>query len=243
MEYKIQLIRQKPIKFYDVCRIYQPSFEDILNYNEEYGEEEFEKMIIPYSLTVDNPSINLTDEQKLKLTNFDLVCGLQEIACFLFLSLEYFCKSKIDFDEKGIKFNGYEGRLNQDNYDEFAKIILEILGRERPKYEKKKIFANERQRDIWEKLQEGRKRNAKKNELRLEDVLNICEFGGKYHIPIDQIEKWSLWRILNCYKVIMGISNYKDSFDLFLISGNKELIEGKHWTEVIKLDYKPPNEY
>ena len=144
----------------------------------------------------------------------------------------------IDFDKiEGISFKDFEGKLNKDNFDELAEIILSICSRERPKIEKK-VFANERQRDIWEKLQEGRKRNAKKNELKLEDALNICEFGGKYHIPIEEILKWSLWRIINCYKSIMGISGYENSFSIFLVSGDKKLIENKHWTELIKLNYK-----
>lgn len=227
---------QKPIKFYDVCIIHQPSFEEIL----EYDIEEFEKLLLPYYITLDNISEELTEEQKEGLTNFDLLRSSKEFLIYLLMSLEFFCKSEIiDFDEKeGILFQDFKERLNKYNFDEFAEIILKICSRERLKVEKK-VFANERQRDIWEKLQEGRRRNAKRNEVKLEDVLNICEFGGKYHIPIEEIVKWSLWRIINCYKTIMGISNYEDSFDIFLVSGKKELIEDKHWTELIKLSYKP----
>ena len=29
------------------------------------------------------------------------------------------------------------------------------------------------------KLQEGRRRNAKNNEVKLEDIINYCEFGGR----------------------------------------------------------------
>ena len=136
----------------------------------------------------------------------------------------------------------FKGRLNKTNFDEFAEIILKICGRERPKVEKKKVFANDVQRDIWAKLQAGRAKNASRNELKLEDVLNICEFGGKHYIPIEEIKKWSLWRITNCYKTIMGISSYEDSFSIYLISGEPDLIQGKHWSELIRLDYKQPQE-
>ena len=231
---------QKPIKFYDVCIINQPSFEEIL----DYGTEEFEKLLLPYSITIDNISEDLTDEQKKGLTNFDLLLSSKEFVFYLLISLEFFCKSEIiDFDEiEGISFKGFKGKLNRNNFDELAEIILNICSRERPKVEKK-IFANERQKDIWEKLQEGRKRNAKKNELKMEDILNICEFGGKYYIPIEEIMKWSIWRIINCYKTITGISSYENSFDIFLVSGENKLIEGKHWTELIKIDYKSKEEY
>ena len=229
----LYLKTQKHIKFYDICIIYQPSFEEIL----DYGVDEFENLLLPYCITLDNVSEVLTEEEKKGLTNFDLLYSSKEFISSLLVSLEFFCKSKIiDFDLKGILFQGYNERLNRNNFDEFAEIILNICGRERPRVEKK-VFANERQRDIWEKLQEGRRKHAKKNELRLEDVLNICEFGGNYYIPIEEIIKWSLWRILNCYKSIIGISSYEDSFDIFLVSGKKELIENKHWTELIKLSY------
>ena len=234
---------QEPIPFHDVCTIYQPSFIEILNYNKEHGENKFEKLLLPYYITLDNLPEETTEEQKEGLTNFDLVCSAREIIGYLSFSLEFFCKSKLDSDEKGIMFEDFNGRLNKNNFDEFAEIILKICGRERPKKEKKRVFANDRQKDIWEKLQEGRNRYAKKHELKLEDVINICEFGGDIYIPIEEIKKWSLWRIMNCYNSKMGISNYKDSFSIYLISGKPEIIEGKHWTEVIKLDYKPPKEY
>jgi len=228
---------QKPIKYYDVCIIHQPSFEEIL----EYGTDEFEKLLLPFYITLDNISSELTDEQKEGLTNFDILCSSEEFMSYLIISLEFFCKSKLDFDENGISFNNglnvFNGRLNKVNFDELAETILQICGRARQKVEKK-VFANDIQKDIWAKLQAGRAKNASKNELKLEDVLNVCEFGGKYYIPIEEIKKWSLWRITNCYKTIMGISSYEDSFSIYLISGDPELIQGKHWSELIRLDYK-----
>jgi len=244
----IYLKTQKPIKFYDICMIHQPSYDEILickdnSKNKESEIDDFEKFLLPYYITLDNISEELTDEQKIGLTNFDLLSNSKEMLHYLLVSLEFFCKSEInDFDEDGISFEGFEGKLNKNNFDEFAEIILNVCGRERVKVEKK-VFANDRQRDIWEKLQEGRRRNAKKNELKMEDILNICEFGGKYYIPIEEIIKWSIWRIINCYKTITGISSYENSFDIFLVSGENKLIEGKHWTELIKIDYKLKEEY
>lgn len=236
---------QEPINFYDVCTIYQPSFIEIFNYNKDHGENQFEQILLPYYITLDNLPEEYTEEQKEGLTNFDLLCTSSDLMGCLFLSLEYFSKSKLDIDNerKGIIFEGFNRVLNRDNFDEFAEIILKICGRERQKKEKKRVFANDRQRDIWEKLQEGRKRYAKKHELKLEDIINICEYGSDLYIPIEEIKKWSLWRIMNCYNSKLGMSNYKDSFRIYLVSGKPEIIEGKHWTELIKLDYKPPKEY
>ena len=225
---------QEPIKFYDVCIIHQPSFKEILN----YGIEEFEKLLFPYYINIDNLFDEITDEEKEGLTNFDLLCSSPELVSSLFLSLEFFCKDKPDVDEQGILFEGFEGRLNRDSFDEFAEIILKICGREKPKKEKIPVFQNDRQRDIWEKLQEGRRRNAKNNEVKLEDIINYCEYGGRSYIPIEEIKKWTMWRIMNCYNSIIGVSAYKDNFSIYLVSGEKDLVENKHWTDLLKLNYQ-----
>lgn len=226
---------QEPIKFYNVCIIHQPSFKEIL----DYGLEEFEKLLLPYYITVDSLfDDEITNEEKEELTNFDLLCSSPELVSSLFLSLEFFCKDKPDVDEQGILFEGFEGRLNRDNFDEFADIILKICGREKPKKEKIPVFQNDRQRDIWEKLQEGRRRNAKNNELKLEDIINYCEYGGTSYIPIEEIKKWTIWRIMNCYSSIIGVSAYKDNFRIYLVSGEKDLVDNKHWTDLLKLNYQ-----
>lgn len=233
MDYKINLKMQEPIDFYDVCTIYQPTFDEIL----KYKIPNFEKLLLPYVISVDNINIELSDEQKNNIKNFDLVIGYQEIASYLFMSLEYFCKCNVLYDEMGIYFEGFEGRLNRDNFDEFGKIILDINARQKPVKERIPIFKNEKQKEIWYKLQEGQRRNALKNELKLEDVINIIQYGGNSYISKDEVRKFTLWEMMNCYKSILGISKYNDSFSIYLINGEKELVN-QHWTELIKIDYK-----
>lgn len=235
---KLYLKLQEPIKFHDVCEIHQPSFDEIL----KYGIHEFEKLIVPYSITLDNIQPELTKEQKEQLTNFDLLGYFTDIAEYLFLSFDFFCKSKYKIVQGGIVFEGYQGELNKDNFDEFAEIILEVCSRSRPKPERPPVFKSEKGTPEyeealrrWNNLQEGRRRSQERNAVKLEDILNICEFGGNSYIPIEEIRKWSLWRIMNCYKSTLGISTYKDSFSLYLVSGEKSLIEDKHFTDLIKL--------
>ena len=228
---------QKPIPFYNVCLIYQPTVDEIFDI--KMGEDNFNQLLIPYSITTDVLSDEISDEIKSQISNYDLVIYYRDITHLLLKSLKYFTKSNLSFDENGIFFEGFEGRLNQNNWDKFAEIILKICARERPKKEVMPTFANERQRDIWTKLNEGRKRDARKNELKLEDVLNVCEYGGDYHISKSEINNFTLWEIINCYKSKMGMTNYKDSFSIYLVSGEKSLIEDKHWSDLIKIDYKP----
>jgi hypothetical protein len=235
---KINLLMQEPIKFNDVCIIYQPTFDEIL----KYGVNEFDKLLLPYSITLDNINVELTEEQRKELKNFDLLGTSQEIIAQLFVSLEFFCRTKIDYDERGIIFEGFQGRLNRDNFDEFAELILEICSRSRPQPERVPQFKAEKGTpeyeealERWKQLQEGRRRSQERNTVKMEDIINICEFGGNSYIPIEEIRKWSLWRIMNCYKSILGMSSYKDSFSIFLVGGDKALIEDKHWTDLIKV--------
>lgn len=63
----------------------------------------------------------------------------------------------------------------------------------------------------------------------------MCEFAGDYHIPMSEIMSWSLWRLINCYNNILEKQSYKDSFEIFLVSGDKNIIENKHWLDRIKI--------
>jgi hypothetical protein len=223
---------QEPIDFHDICIIHQPSFGEIL----KYKIPKFEQLLLPYYITIDSLNVELSEEQKNQIKSFDIVMSSFGIVRLLYKSLKFFTKSRIRHDSYGLYMEGFKGRLNRDNFDEFAEIILDICARKRPEKEKIPVFANERQKDIWLKLQEGRKRNSRRNELRLEDVLQVCEYGGEYYISKDIIRSFTLWEIMNCYKAKVGMSNYKDSFSIYLISGEKSLIEDKHWTELIKIE-------
>jgi len=232
MDIKLNLILQEPIDFYGIP-IQLITFEEIF----KYGIDKFNQLLIPFSITIDLLENELSEEDKLKIKNFDLVVSDKSIFQLLIQALQLFCKTDdIQFVEEGIKIK--DGILNRDNFDEFAIIILQICARERQTKERVPIFKNDLQRDIWTKLQEGRKREAKKNELKLEDVINIVQYGGKSFIPKEEIKKFTLWEMMNAYKTILGISNYQDSFSIYLISGEKSLVEGKHWTELIKIDNK-----
>lgn len=120
--------------------------------------------------------------------------------------------------------------INSNNFDELSEIILKINSNKKVEIEKPPENMSARQRDVWQKLQEGRRNDSKKNEVHIYDVLNICEYGGNYHIPIEEIMKWSLWRITNCYKARVGWKNYDDNLQIALVSGDSKNISGEnHW--------------
>lgn len=126
--------------------------------------------------------------------------------------------------------------IDSSNFDDISNIILKINANKKAVIEKPPANMSERQKDIWNKLQEGRQRDAKKNEVHIYDILNICEFGGTYHLPIETICNWSLWRIMNCYKARIGWKSYDDNLQIALVSGESKSISGEnHWHQQLMI--------
>ena len=234
LEIKTYLVTQKPIPFENIL-IHQLSFEEILN----FGIEQFNQLLIPYLLTIDILDIPKKDKINLDLFE-DIILKDSSLLISLIYSLQLFCKiDDIDILEDGIKIDNFI--LNKNNYEDFSNIVLQICVREKLKLEKPPRFkAKEGTEEYeealrrWNNLQEGRKRNAEKNTLQIYDVLNICEFYD-YYIPIETIVKWTLFKIMQCYKVKIGVSNYRDNFSIYLVAGDKKIIENNHWLEQIKV--------
>lgn len=223
--YKLQL----PIPFYNVCQINQPTLKEIML---EMGMTKFENLLFPFCVTVDAIQ-DLSNEEKQKIKNFDILLSNPELAASLCQSLEYFCRSEIKFNDGQIYFGEFSGGLNRDNFDEFAEVVLEMCARKRPEDESKK-FKTEKAKEIWRKIQAGRARDAQKNQFKIEDVINVCQYGGSCHISIDEIMKFTIWELMNCYKCIVSISNYKDAFSVYIQTGDKNLIT-TNWVDSIKI--------
>lgn len=240
MDIDLNLELQEPINFYGIT-IKLPTILEILRYDKKHGEGAFNRLITPYIISIDSLGDDVPDEVKGSIKNFDIVYSDDRLIDCLIESIKYFCETDdIESVVSGLKIDGVV--LDRDNFDEFGDIILKINSRERYKAEPKPVYANERQRDIAEKLKEGRARMAKKNEVKLTDIINYCKFGGKSYIPASEIRKWTLWELMNAYKSILGVSGYENSYSAFLVSGNNKLVEGKHWTDLLKLSYKAKEE-
>jgi len=141
------------------------------------------------------------------------------------ITKKFFSKNKIEVEKIEKVFD-----INSSNFDDISNIILKINANKKMVIEKPPSKMSEKQKDIWNKLQEGRKRDAKKNEVHIYDILNVCEFGGDYHLPIEIICNWSLWRIMNCYKSRIGWKGYCDNLQIALVSGDGKSISGNnHW--------------
>ena len=142
-------------------------------------------------------------------------------------------QSQVEYEEKSEEVVTTTERkfiVNSSNFDDISNIILKINANKKTVIKKPPENMSERQRDVWNKLQEGRNRDAEKNEIHIYDILNVCEFGGDYHIPIENICNWSLWRIMNCYKSRINWKSYDDNLQIALVSGDSKNISGEnHW--------------
>ena len=137
---------------------------------------------------------------------------------------------KTDITEKNQEVVTKTFTIDKNNFDDICEIIMKLNGKDKIKVEKPPKNMSERQRDVWEKLQAGRKRESEKNNVHIYDMINVCAFGGYYHIPIDEIDTWSLWEIMNCYKARVNIKTYDDSLKICLVSGDAKSISDKnHW--------------
>lgn len=237
-KYYLNLKTQQPIN-YDGLIIYQPSFDEIMN----YGVDLYNQIMLIYSLTLDcfdklnnKDNINLfdlilNDQYLLNCLSESLYMLTKADGIVLYEQLKTvqlkFINNKNDIEEDVIE-KTFD--INSTNFDDISNIILKINAKKKVEIEKPPANMSPRQKDVWEKLQEGRQRDAKKNEIHIYDILNICEFGGEYYIPISEICSWSLWRIMNCYKSRINWKSYDDNLQIALVSGDSKNISGKnHW--------------
>ena len=233
----VYLIGQKSIKFNNII-IHQTPLNDIL----EYGIDKYNMLLLPFLLDVSDFEIS-SDLMKQNINIFDILTLTEETFTMLLNSISFFCKTdEIKFDEQKGIFYVYDGYIDRNNFDEFANIILKFNAKQKIQREKPPANMTQKQKEIWEKLQQGRKRTEEKSQVDLIDLINICQFGGNYYIPITDVFNWSMFNITRCYKTIVGKSTYEDTFDIYCVTGEEKLIKNRHWTELVKVDDTKINE-
>jgi hypothetical protein len=228
---QVYLETQKQIKFNKI-NIYQISLNEIL----DFGIEEYNMLLLPFLLDIDDFEI-LNKDLLEDINIFDILTLDERTLSMLLNSISMFCKTdEIAFDEqKKILYIG-DGYISKDNFAEFSDIILKINSKQKIIKEKPPENMTEKQEEIWKKLQQGRQRAMAKSQIELADLINVCQFGGEYYIPTNDILQWSLYNITRCYKTILGKTNFRESFEIYCVTGEDKLINNKHWTDLIKLE-------
>ena len=124
----IYLELQKQIQFNKID-IYQPSLNEML----DYGIDEYNMLLLPFLLDVDD--FDILDNNIIKNMNiFDILILNEATLTMLLNSISFFCKTdEIRFDEQKSVLFINDGFINRDNFDEFANIILQINAKSKEK--------------------------------------------------------------------------------------------------------------
>lgn len=233
MDIDLELVTQKPIIFNNI-KIQQPTLNTILD---DIGMDKYNELLIPFIIDMD--FFDFPDNIKEQYNIFDILTSDINIGQLLD-SISVFCdvdKAGLDTENQRLYIGDNNGYLDCNNFQEFTDIILKINSKIKPEKETPPKNMTAKQKDIWEKLQAGRKRQAEKNQIKLQDLINTCQFGGDYYIPMEDILNWTLWNISRCYQTILGKSGYKDAFSVYCVTGEKDLVK-KHWTDLISVGDK-----
>lgn len=245
-KYFLDLVTHDVIN-YNGLIIYPPKFREIKN----FGVDNYNSIMKVFSLSlecfegivIDN-NTNLFNDFLL-MDDFLLSCMNKSLFMITKADEIYFNKEEKylelrffeDKDEESTNKKYSSFIVNSSNFDDISDIVLKINSHKKLSVEKTPDNMSDRQRDIWLKLQEGRNRDKNKNEIHIYDVLNVCEFGGNYHIPNETICEWSLWCIMNCYKARIGIKTYDDNLNICLVTGgdSKSITGNNHWHQQLMI--------
>lgn len=228
-EYYLNLIRNQSIN-------YEGLVLDIIPLKKvcELGLDHFDHIITPFALT--NSCFQTPVESIFKqaiLTTPDLLTSLIE---YLQIATHFtICRPFTDHIDL-LFGDGRSFRIDDSNFEDICDIILKMNGKAKIVIEKQPNTKSTRKLEIWKKLSEGRKKFEEKNKVHLYDMLNVCEFGGEFHIPISEMDNWSLWKIGSCYSSRVGWKSYNDALDIALVSGDSKNITGDHhWHKQLML--------
>lgn len=237
-DYYLDLVTMDVIN-YQGLKIYPISFKEI---KEKLGYETLSKCFIPFCISKDYiESANNCNLDDTFSVFEDIILKDDELLKNVAIVLNLFCKPEhIYVNDKCITLYSDENQscfiLNKDNFDGLSEILLKLNGKSKLKFEKPPKNMSARQRDVWEKLQAGRKREEKKNEIHFHDILNVCEFAGQYRIPIEEIISWTIWKIMNCYSAKIGLKSYDDNLAIGLASQDLKAIQGNnHWLKKLMI--------
>ena len=126
------------------------------------------------------------------------------------------------------------GIIDRDNFDDIADMILKINYAKKMKVDKPPEFKNERQRDIYNKIMEGRRRKAEKESETFADMIDVVQFGGKSFVRFDEIEKFTVQQLIHSYITILSIDNFNINFGQYQAGVDPKDLDLDHWTKKIK---------
>lgn len=229
--------------------IYQPLVKDIV----DMGEDEYSKLVLPYVVTTDSIFNGVENEEELinKYDLFDLffvnveegktildsIFSGENSLKVLIDSMRYFLKSDdirvLHKRQKIVVNDSY--LIDKNEFSKLRRLIQAVTGRNDIEVEKPPKNMSKRQKDIWIKLQKGRKRSAEKNSIYMQDIVNYVSFGGSSYISTEQIDNMTYYYLQNAYKSIVGMDSYNMGM-AYKLSPKFDIKDDiKHWTQTLKI--------
>lgn len=249
---KLKLLMGKPIPFKSEYGLHvrQPLISEVV----DMGEESFNDLIYPFVLTseaVFNGQDN-DDELSAKYPIFQLYFTTMGEGEFMLDgvfsgksaldalkdSISYFLNvetSDIQFLIQRRKIVIGECVIDEQDFIALRKIVQLVVSREDIAFDKVPKKMTARQRDIWEKLQRGRRNTARRDAIYLQDMINVVSFGGSTYIPLDAIERMTYFQLRNAYKNVMAMDAYKLGMSYKLSQKYEVKDEVEHWTKSLRI--------
>lgn len=240
----------RPILFNAEHKLFvrQPMVSEVV----DMGEDVFNELIMPFTLTseaVFNGQDNV-EELASKYDIYDLfferieedvfvldnVFGGKSALGILKDSLSYFLQAdEIQFLMNRRKIAVDQFVMDKEEFMKLRLLIQGVSGKSDVTFEKIPKNMTERQKDIWAKLQAGRRRTAEREALYLQDMINFTSFGGSTYIPLNQIDSMTYYQLSNAYKSVMSIDAHKIGMGYKLSYKFDVKDEIKHWSEALKV--------
>lgn len=234
----MQLLLDDHVDVKEFGRIYHPKIEFI----KDCGEEGYSKLLLPFALTLD--AFEIKEEHKSNVKMFDLffqpiefISGIS-LQDNLLTSLYFFFRVEPRVDMKNYCIWVNEKMIHRENFDKLADIILHMCKAEKIVIEKPPEFANERQRDIYNKITEGRKRKREKDKISLATVVSIVMNGGVFcnYISPEIVGMMTYYQLINRYEFLCGTESWDVNFKQALSFGTDgSKLDLTHWIAKIKL--------
>lgn len=234
------LITGLPIRTEKFGIIYQPTIKELLLLG--YTNKEIvQPFLLDLDLVVQDEGIKkiLKNFDLFFLSNNGLVDNLLEKLKILYKTENVKISSEKLIERKSIIVDD-NIVINRDNYDVLVGIILGMFGAEKSKRveEEKVNLPTEKHKQIWEKLKSKKAKKELQNQVELCDIINIvCHANG--FIPYNVVVDLTYYQLINSYKTLMCIENYKE-FVQFKLSTKYEINKDiNHWINETKVSKVP----
>lgn len=235
------LISGLPVYIQGIGKLNQPTMSDILKNGQDYYD------LLTYPFLVDLSKV-ISDEQSMEYKPFDLFFLSRDNSEFLLqqqgipllvilveaLKLYFDVEIELSMDTKTINIKD-QGVINGDNFEELCDVVRQINDKTPQEDEKPPVFQNERQKDIYEKIMAGRKRQQMRDQVNLSTIINTVVHGGKSFIPYREVMQMTFWQLLNSYKTILQMDNWKTNYPVMTVQIDPKDMDLSHWNKLIKI--------